>query len=144
MNASAAVILLALLPCVGNASDWVSVGTSANVEMFLDLESVSRVDGAHHKAWARYDYYSPQKTVEFNPKQYMSIKELDYFQCAEKQSAIAQVIMYAGTKGSGETVGSRSYSPSMLNYEEVAPDSLGEVLLKSACLWARTVIERKK
>jgi hypothetical protein len=114
-----------------SATTWVVVGDNPSATVEVDQDGVSR-EGTLVRAWFRWNY-TPALYTSPERKAYQSMKELNWFNCAKRQYAIAQQVGYAEPNGGGESVFSATFSPSRLEYSEVIPESIGESMLLHVC-----------
>ena len=127
--------LLLAFPWLAHASKWVYLtNSSATAQVWIDLESVAKANGGKAvKAWFLFSDTEEQTQKAYPYKKYKATKQLNYFNCAEKSTAVIQNAFYAGEKGAGEMVDSFSVSPIAAQYNDVIPDTIGELMLKAAC-----------
>jgi hypothetical protein len=114
------------------------VGTIADgTRIFVDIGSVS-TKGVHMKAWLRWEYEKDQ-VVEARPnnKRYRSSKELNYFNCQERTSAIVQAVYYPDPLGKGPVVASASIEPAQATFTDVVPGSVNASILAFTCRMRR-------
>ena len=82
------------------------------------------------RAWARTVFAEPQESAGVK---YLSDRSRVYFDCAERRMALKQLTYFAD-KEFNEVVYSRpSTDDAVLNWVDVAPDTVGESLLEFAC-----------
>jgi hypothetical protein len=114
------------------ASDWRNVTKTNDAIIYVDYGSVAP-RGKYMRAWVMFDYILPKQTVTYPQKEYKSGKMLWAFDCEERTSATAQYILLSGDFGDGEPVHSLSTSWGLLKFDDVVPDSIGEIVLNVAC-----------
>jgi hypothetical protein len=119
-----------------HAADWKLVNKSDTVAAYFDEQGIARTQNKI-KVWVLWDYVSPQKTDSSPQKQYLSLKELSYYDCAERTRAPVQAVFYPGPFGTGESVETTVRDPSKVLFVDVVPDTVGESMLDRACAIAR-------
>lgn len=104
--------------------------------LVLDKESVAAV-GKLRKAWFKWSYSATnQQRIPLGAKNdtatgdlYNDQLSLYYFNCAERTSAMVQSLY----RIDGNVVGSFAKPAQAALYSEVAPETVGESMLKAAC-----------
>ena len=124
------------------ASDWFLIAKGNDSIVFVDKSSISSKD-KYLKAWLIWDYTGPKKMEYYPYKEYRSTKSLYYLDCSSNSIAISQSVNYLGNFGAGESVDSYSQDISKLKFSDVAPDTIGETILKYVCVRGASK-ERKK
>lgn len=137
MRSAIGVLLLAYSSIV-NASDWATFGETSLSIWYLDKESIASVDGKM-KAWFLVDFKDEQ--TAYNGKKYKSTKQLSYFDCPSKTSALVQEAFFTDQFGEGTIADSYSLNKKNLEFTDVIPDSIGESMLKFVC---QSVPKKKK
>lgn len=131
-----AFALTLLLAGPASASDWQIAALldkdSGHVE--IDVSSIS-TKGKLRKAWFKWTHSTPQKIppssrTDAYIQNYTTSKDLNYFNCSERTSSAIQTIYY---DNKGTVVGSSSINASLAQYDEVAPDTVGETMLETVC-----------
>ena len=126
--------------CMGlgcaQAADWKLVNKTDTVAAYFDEQGIARTQNKI-KLWALWDYASTQKIDGAPQKEYLSLKELSYYDCAERTRAAVQAVFYPGAFGMGESIETTVRDPSKVLFVDVVPDSLGEFMLNRACAMAR-------
>lgn len=131
------MVLVALLFSLqARGADWQLVAQldASGSRVDIDTGSVA-VAGEFKKAWFKWTYATPQKIppqhrTDDNYTHFTSVKELGYFNCPERTSSSVQAI-YSNEKGI--VVGSFSTNAHFAQYNEVAPDTVGEIMFKTVC-----------
>jgi hypothetical protein len=102
--------------------------------VFIDLQSIKRT-GLKIKVWVKFKNNSDKYLYGFYPtaKIYRSSLALFAYRCDERTSIMLQVIYYADRDTMSEIVYSKSFSDNPSQYENVVPDTNGEILLDFAC-----------
>lgn len=117
------------------ASDWVQTGETKDFKDYLDKDSV-RVEsftggGRYVSAWVRFDFKTAQ--TSFSGKTYWQIKSLYHFDCTHQKRDFSSAVLY---DKQGNSVWSETYPISFYssqNWDDVIPDSAGEVNFKMVC-----------
>ncbi len=122
-------------PVVGSSANWEHVAISSDKITTVEIDSESLAKkGARTKAWFRLSYSAEQKFVYPHPKateKYTLVLSLTYFNCAEKTTSDAQQLYRTDD---GTVVYSWTHpNPDTLSLYDVAPETLGEAMLKAAC-----------
>lgn len=121
------IVLFWLLPVLANAACWEKFATSKDESIhFIDACSIA-VDGIYKKAWFKTELQIPEENSD--GKKYDSYKQLSYFNCKNRKSAIAQFTNYY----IDDVVNSLSIKIEKSAFDEVIPDSIGEAMFKYAC-----------
>lgn len=114
------------------AANWVDVGGSDEVTVFVDTESIRR-NGTRVKTWLKWKWQNPQVVPGAYPaKTYQSEKQLQVSDCKNGSLAIAQGIRYSDPDD-GDVVDSYSIEERAWKFSEAAPETIGESLIKFAC-----------
>jgi hypothetical protein len=119
MRVKSLAFIVLLISSQAAASNWVSLGHSNAVMLYIDTSSI-RLDGNYHVAWI--------KTVSFTG----SIKErvaLNLFDCDGNRTAIKSLIVY-NRDGTNQTFDWQDYQ---LEWTAVAPDTIGESAFNAVC-----------
>ena len=120
------------LASTASAQRWVSLGTVAEGEMFMDIASL-RPQGQYMKAWTRYAYKDQQR-AKFAPYFYFwSSKSLQYFDCKNGTSATKQNIFYPDRDGMDPIVQAYSFPDAQLAFDDPVPGSFGQAMQNYAC-----------
>jgi hypothetical protein len=114
------------------AAEWVLVAEDGTVQVFTDKSGLAR-EGRYLRAWFRWDYSSPQTTME--GKYFLSFKALKHFDCALRQSSVRQVVLYTEGKGQGVVVDSAIFPPDDVNahMQAVVAQTVAEAELDYVC-----------
>jgi hypothetical protein len=118
------------------AADWVHVGLldADGSKLEIDASSVAKV-GNKRKAWSRWTYVNPEKVPsqlvqnESSRTFYTVSLVLSFYNCAERTMADKQGI-YRDSKGD---VIAQFTNGEFLQYSEVAPETVGELMLEYVC-----------
>ena len=113
------------------ASCWEEIYSDQRTDIYIDACSITQ-SGAQKKAWFRHVYAATEKLDYYPHKEYDEIKFLTYFNCASRTSANVQIINY-GPEPDNEVVSTWSVNPKLASYNEVVPDTFGEIQLEAAC-----------
>jgi hypothetical protein len=107
-------------------AEWVSAGDAGNAEVFVDRSSIVR-SGDSATMWSVYALKAPGSA---NGKAYVSLKRQDEFDCKGLRTRGVQISAHPQPMGEGPAVASEKGTA---GWTAVAPDSLIEMLLKTAC-----------
>lgn len=120
------LLLMMLLVVVSNSTmaEWKKVIQTPSKGMYVDPTTIS-YEGNIAKAWILEDI---EKVSNGSP--YMSLKWQMEFDCKEKQDKTLSLTSYSGHMGGGIA----SVKPISSNWEPIQQGSVGEILLKNACL----------
>lgn len=126
------IIAVALAPAWCYSSDWIIFIKDDKFVAYVDVQSISQA-GSHVKAWFMWDYMETQKNTFYPFQDYKSSKTLNYFNCSARTSAGIQSVLYAGQVGTSNAVGQYQYDPSKIVFQDVVPDTQGEIMLDYVC-----------
>jgi len=87
--------LLGLSPLVSAAS-WVRVGSTANVTLYMDRNSLQQIGEHQWRAWELQDLKSP------DPDGVRSRRYLNEYDCEHKMHRIGRMVSYSGPLLTGE------------------------------------------
>ncbi len=125
----ALLIALALFSAQASA-EWQYIGEDDNgIRFFMDL-STKRQQGKYTLVWEMDDY--PETRV-FKGKSFSSAKTLTVYNCPEFRFGTKSYLLYNGKAGTGGVVQSESRELSEVDFEDAAPDTMGEEMLKKVC-----------
>lgn len=146
------IVMCALLTACfsATAAEWKVIGSGGNTTHSIDASSVA-VRGPVHQAWTMWSSKalppnSQQEVASFfrqDANDQKSGKSLFYFGCTSKKIGLVQTISYSGENGAGEVTDSRSITPEQVFFEEVAPDTVAEAMLKFVCAYRPPVQKGK-
>lgn len=123
--------LLSLAICLScfaaEAANWVKIAQTEKVSYSVDANSIVKTDKVR-RAWILEDGHDGR-----NMFVYGSRLQLGVFNCAEKSMAVKQYVLYVEGNAKGPSVGERIYKDSELEFSQVVPESVGELLLKTVC-----------
>lgn len=114
---------------VAFASDWVEVTKGVKSSVSVDRDSVAQA-GRLWKAWVKTDFEIAQETDGYPKKFFKQTKYLQYFNCAEKTSAIVKWYAYGDA---GQLVDSSEILLNAAQLTEPIPDTVGEDVSKTLC-----------
>lgn len=144
------LIALAALPlCALAEPNWVVSGGNAPSE---DVYSIYEIDANSVvkqkelvKAWARFSSSPARNLSSSTNKQFSSAVSLEFFDCANRESATMRINFYADKFGAGEIVHSEDWPKEALSrrMSEVIPGSLGEGNLDKVCEIAKSKVATK-
>ena len=118
-------ILLAAFSC-NTLAGWVEVSDSDRFITFADPATISK-SGDTVKMWDLLDY---RKVREVEGVRYLSQKSESEYDCKKARTRPLVMFLHVGMMGSGNTVFT-SDTPD--EWQQVAPGSVNEALLKYAC-----------
>ena len=114
-------------------SRWVEVGGNDQITAYVDTQSLRRA-GPKVKVWLKWINASPVETDTACPKKtYLSEKTLNIYHCVDRTSTGLQAIRYANADFSGEVVETAVVPEAKANYQELAPETIGESILLYVC-----------
>lgn len=110
-------------------AEWVGIDVAhdGTYIVYADPDTILR-EGNKVKMWTLSDYKTVPELSDVSP--FLSLKLQREFDCKKKRIRILYTAHHAENMGEGETVSSDTYPG---DWEPVAPDSIGEALLKLAC-----------
>lgn len=124
-----AVSALTLAPLAATAA-WEPLATSQigerKIDIFIDPDRIREQDG-HKMVWQLDNLKD-----EVPKDQARSAVRLFALDCAKMSTALADIILYKGDMGKGQSLG-RNVSKS-LEFEPALPDSVAELLLFRVCI----------
>jgi hypothetical protein len=124
------------------ADEWVYVAGSDDSKVYVNIQSIKRT-GQKVKAWTQWGYKTPQDVAGSNPKKtFLLEKSLIVFRCDKKTVAFLSTTQYAERDSPSTIVSQVTHedTPS-LQYQNVPPDSLGEITLNYVC---KAKIDKKR
>lgn len=122
--------LLALATGTTAASDWQPVVSSEPVSYSMDVATLVR-EGPVVRAWVRSVYAKP--ILDGNGDKARAALAREYFDCANRRSATKQMNFYSDTKFEEVLHVGPTASDVLLDWKEIAPDTLLEALMEFAC-----------
>ena len=114
-------------------SRWVEVAGNDDTKVYVDTQSMGR-KGAKARIWLKWQNTKPSETAGYPKKSYLSEKALAIYDCPARSSATIQVIRYSDVDTSGEVVESLSVPVERAQFRDVAPETIGEVILNYVCI----------
>lgn len=129
MNKIIAVVLLNFL-LVSNsyAASWTMLQDGKHAELMLDKQSITE-SGKYQKAWVKIQYKAMQTNLHYPEKTYNNAKLLWYFDCAEQQSATAQVYQLLND----EQVYSAAIDVKKARFLEPVPETEIDLAMRYVC-----------
>lgn len=127
-------MLLALATAV-HASSWQEASRGQGALARVDTESIKRLSPNKVRARVYWQYDTPGPLSQTDSTQFMSAKQLTVFDCAEGTSRVISLIAYAQRDDAGTSVASEGQPDDPRHYDYLAPDSMGEAVLKFTCGW---------
>jgi len=109
-------------------AEWIFYGSNKDSDLYIDYESI-RKDGEIAKMWFMEDYRGVRK-ISYG-KSFLSATTLGEYDCKEERVGTDSFAIYSEKKGGGNVVFTSKMKK--VNWEAIAPDSLGEILWKNAC-----------
>ena len=115
------------------ASNWIRIGQNAEVIVFTDTDSLRRV-GPKVRSWQRYEWTKPMAVPALiaEDKKFRMERQLQLTNCDERSYVILQGLRYEDKDGT-TLVHAFTDEEKDLKYEEPAPDTIGESLIRFAC-----------
>ena len=122
-----------LLLCFGfstniYATTWVKLNESNTSKLFLDKQSVMKVD-QFQRAWVKIEYKTIQKNLESVEKEYNLSKVLWFFDCPAQKSATSQVFQYLND----ELIYSVAIDYKSAEFIEPVPETDVDVAMRYVC-----------
>lgn len=99
----------------------------------MDLDSIVP-RGKYWQAWFLWDYDPARKLSDFPYAPYRSVKALNVYDCNARTSAALQNAGYSDAAGHGENVFSWAIPLSKAEFNDVIPDTIGEITLSFVCM----------
>jgi len=108
-------------------AEWVSIGTTDKVILYIDLDTIRR-KGDRVRLWHLHDF----KTVEtVNGDSILSIKMQSEIECLEERIRMLAGHSFSSNMGGGEVVYSDTDEK---KWEPIVPDSSNQALWKVVCV----------
>lgn len=127
-----AAILTLALPLSATASTWVEVAYSNAVVVYADKDSIRR-SGTNVKVWLKWVWNSPQEVLGSVPQKYFLMqRQLNVYNCPKETYSIVQETFFSDTGGE-KVVNRYTIEEKNWQFEESAPDTIGDSLQKFAC-----------
>jgi hypothetical protein len=135
-----ATIFVALaLGGTASAATWMFVAQldEDGGQLVIDVDGIARVNKLR-KAWFKFENAKVERIPAAAPRTdpnelfYSVSLELKYFNCTERTMASAQAIYRSGA---GEVVAGFTVKVLDMSWSEVAPETVGEEMLKLVCGW---------
>jgi len=118
--------------------EWVTYAKVSGISVSLNQRTLAK-SGRNWKTWSLWSFKESRKLDSSPPREYRSLKQLDYYNCSEHTSAIARGTCYAGENGKGEVVCNWASQPDEIKLTDVGTGTVGEKLLKEVCRMARSL-----
>ena len=122
------VVAVVLLSATSAWAEWTSIGRGEKWEIYVDLTALHQ-KGNLVKMWSLWDY--PAARLGPKRRKYLSAKELDEYDCDERQSRLLYFSYHFGNMGADPILYENNEPDT--GWTPVAPDSWAEVLWKTAC-----------
>lgn len=122
--------LLGLVTGTAAASDWQPFYSDEEFSLTMDVASLVR-DGLIVRAWIFSVYAEPQ--VAEGGAKIQAIRSRHLFDCKNRRSAVKQITIFADPKGTKVLNVGPDVADALLEWEDVPPDSVGEIQLDFAC-----------
>lgn len=138
LHALAAALLtsLAFLPVrATSAADWQELLRNDKFTVWVDAESLMR-QGDVVQAWEKFSYRVSD--VTYDGKRHQSFSQLTYYDCRERRMAAKSRAVFSGENLQGDVVDSAEWKDDALEWEDVLPESLADVILMTTCAAAPT------
>lgn len=131
------LITLLLMATTAHAENWVQIANldSKGGVLFVDIESIDR--GSEPRK-ARFKSVYPTdrpivdgyRDVRPGVRSYRWESSLGHFNCAQRTIAVSQSILHGAD---GQVLGNIDIDPGALKFREVAPQSIGGLMLQAVC-----------
>jgi len=121
-------LLLIVLPFTVIAqSNWISIGKGTNDEEMLMQDRYATKNNTTIEVWTKIK----KRKIEILDKTYKNaeLKTLYSLNCGERKLLVKRTILYSEK---GDVIVESRQRPTD-NYDDVVPDTLGEILLDKAC-----------
>jgi hypothetical protein len=127
-------LLLAFFLVCGNASaaEWVLAAELGSTRFYIDALSVEQ-EGRHRRAWIMSDFPERRKVLTHPEAYYRSTKQLQYFDCKKKASAVTQAHFYAANMGKGALLEQYATDLASASFSRHLPDTLKKKILEVIC-----------
>lgn len=121
---------LLLMPSIGMSAEWEHIShlDTHGSKIEIDLSSLRAGKYGTKKAWFKWTYTKPRPLDYQKKSTYSNSLNLYEFKCKERQYAQIQALF---RDGDGEVV--LSIGPFHPSWIEVAPETIGEIMLKRVC-----------
>jgi hypothetical protein len=132
--------LALVFPIFAGSATWVEVGGNDSAVVLVDKDSLRRNQNKV-KSWLKWQWVKPVEVPNAFPvKLYQLEQQLQISDCQNNTLAIAQGIRYADAFGN-EVADSYAFEEKSWHFTEVAPETLGESIIKFVC---KTAAKEKK
>lgn len=121
-----ALIVLLLLSSGTASAEWVEVGSTADITIYVNPDTIRR-KGDLVKMWHLFDYKTAQT---YRGNSFLSIKGQRQYDCADERDRILASTGFSDNMGKGNVAYIIHDEP---KWTPVAPDSIAEGLWKVAC-----------
>ncbi len=126
MRYSHLALLLLALASADAMAEWNKFGTLSEASVYIDRASIQRHAGVA-RMWDLFDFRSAQ---EVDGKNYLSLKSLAEYDCAEQRTRPLRIIAFTRNMGNGSVASSmESAGP----WENIVPSTMEESLWRQAC-----------
>lgn len=114
-------------------ADWTLIATGQTMVVFFNTRSVRKEGGALISAWFFWSYLDP--AIADNGKNYLSSRTLELIDCEREASATKALTRFSDRRGESAAIEDINYKASYTKeaLSRVAPKTLGEIIVKSAC-----------
>ena len=118
--------LMLVLMSSNALADWTNVGENGGSIIYANYSSI-RTNGENKKMWVLQDFKTIQSISTYK---YLSTKSINEYDCQGVQLRLLAYTWFEGNMGTGKVVYSHDET---LNWQQVQPESIGEVIWKVAC-----------
>ena len=110
-------------------SEWVAVGDNVELDtIYIDLETFRR-DGELAEIWVMTDSKLAKRFLDTNSF-YLSVRQLQQFNCGEERSRILNVTWFSSNMGKGTVIDTLTKEG---QWNPLPPGSVGRRLMEVVC-----------
>ena len=125
------LLLAMLLTMVGTSAmaEWQLVDFSNDGINYFENKSI-RKNGSEATMWDLIDYVKPATEAGLT---FTSKKSKYVYNCKNESRKILSIALFDGNMGRGKVVYTYDWAKGESTYSAIAPDTIGETLMKAAC-----------
>jgi len=127
---SIAALLFLTISASAIAAEWEVVSAASTISIEIDKASIVQQKAGVRKAWSRFWRHPLQQTPD--GQQYSRLMQLSLYNCNDRTIGVMQRHFFNDEK-SDSSVESNHFSPKEIQFDEVIPDSHGDVILNFVC-----------
>jgi hypothetical protein len=129
---TAATFLLTTASALAATPDWQMVGENDRYSVWVDAGSL-QLDGNIVKAWTKLEYKAARPVPGGSGKTQLSTRRREYLNCLARSSALKSAVSFPESNLNGAQVASFTVDDSEMEWDDAAPNSVGEAVLEFAC-----------